>query len=116
MQTRTDMYFANRPKLQEPFFAAADEIARENPRTVGLLSQEDDWEYPLRLLVRNRLGTAVQFEHINVPNESRDCQPEIASDHLLPETLVVIGAFPPEHVPSGYKTVFASDSICVLRR
>ena len=115
-QTRTYMYFANRPKLRGPFFAAAYEIARENPRTVGLVSQEDDWEYPLRLLVRNRLGTAVQFEHVNVQNESRNCQPEIASDPGLPETLVVIGTFLPGSVPSGYKVVFASDSICVLRR
>jgi len=110
------MYFAKRPELREPFFAAADEIARDKPSTVGLVSGEDDWEYPLRVLVRNRLGEGVQFEHINVQNETRDCLPENKSGSELPKMIVVIGTFLPGNVPPGYKRVLSSDPICVLRK
>jgi Dolichyl-phosphate-mannose-protein mannosyltransferase len=116
VQARTDMYFASRPALRDPFVAAAVETARGNPATIGIITGVDDWEYPLRLLVRMRLGTDVQFEHVNVRNESRNCPPEILTAHGLPDKVVVIGFFVPELLPSSYKASFVSDSIRVFAK
>jgi hypothetical protein len=115
-QRRTDMYFNSRRELRAPFFAAAKEVARRNPLIVGIISGQDDWEYPFRLLVRKQLGTGVQFEHFNVRNESRNCAPEIMTVDDPPDKIVIIGFFVPETLPPGYKAAFVSEPIRVFER
>ena len=116
VRPRTDLYFATRNALRDPFIAAATVLARGGPSTVGIISGLDDWEYPLRLLVRMRGGSNVQFEHISVQNPSRDCPPDIPTNSGLPEKIVVIGAFDPKDIPAGYRSAFASDAIRVFER
>jgi hypothetical protein len=113
---RTDLYFAVRSNLREPFIAAAAELARGGATTVGIISGINDWEYPLRLLVRMRRGSDVQFEHINVRNPSRDCEADLPADPGLPDKIVVIGAFDPKDMPAGYRPSYASDAIRVFER
>jgi len=113
---RTDQYFAVRSNFREPFIAAAAEVARGGPSTVGIISRLDDWEYPVRLFVRMRLGNDVQFEHINVQNPSRNCQPDIPFATGLPEKIVVIGAFDPKGISAGYRPTYASDAIRVFQQ
>lgn len=116
IQPREDMYFATRRNIRQPFFAAAAEVARDNPSRVGIITGPDDWEYPFRVLARRRLRPDAQFEHVSVRNESRNCLPEMTSDHSLPRKVVVIGSFLPENLPPGYKPVFVSPSIRVYMR
>jgi Dolichyl-phosphate-mannose-protein mannosyltransferase len=115
-QSRTDLYFASRPALKEPFVAAAAETARGNPAIIGIVTGVDDWEYPFWVLVRTRMGSQVQFEHINVQNESRNCPPELSAQHGLPDEIVVIGSSVPFTPPLGYQSTFASEPIHVFAR
>ncbi len=113
---RTDLYFAVRSNLREPFIAAAAELARGGATTVGIISGVDDWEYPLRLLVRAGRGSDIQFEHIDVRNPSRNCLPDLPADPGLPDEIVVIGAFDPTGIPGGYRPTYVSDAIRVFER
>jgi Dolichyl-phosphate-mannose-protein mannosyltransferase len=114
-QSRTSLYFAVKPEHLEPFLAAAAEVVRGNPSRIGLITGVDDWEYPLRVLVRGRQGAAVSFEHVHVRNESRNCPPEL-TPAIPPDKIVVIGAFQPESVPPGYRAAFESPLIRVFEK
>lgn len=111
---RTDLYFTVRSALRDPFIAAASEIARGGPSTVGIISGLDDWEYPLRLLVRMHSGNDVKFEHFRVQNPSQNCPPDLPEDHGLPQKIVVIGAFRSQDLPAGYRAAYVSDAIRVF--
>jgi hypothetical protein len=114
-QSRTNLYFTVRPERLEPFLNAAAAAAGGNPSRIGLLTGVDDWEYPLRVLVRAQKGAAIPFEHVNVQNESRNCAPELASG-APPDKIVVIGAFQPESLPQGYRPAFESPIIRVFEK
>ena len=49
--SRTEQYFAKRPELQTPYQSAAALLGTHHARRVGLVFTEDDWEYPLWILL-----------------------------------------------------------------
>jgi hypothetical protein len=114
-QSRTSLYFTVQPERFEPFSAAAAAVARGNPSRIGLITGVDDWEYPLRVLVRGQQGVTVSFEHVDVRNESRNCSPELPPA-IPPDKIVVMGAFQPESVPPGYRAAFESPLIRVFEK
>jgi hypothetical protein len=122
LRSRTELYFAARDELRQPYEAAVEEVARGSPSAVGIITGPDDFEYPLWVLLRTRLGTHVQLEHFDVQNESRKCQPEIAQGGALPDEIIVTGSardlaarpFHPGDIPPGYKPAFVSDPIRVF--
>ena len=113
-QPRSNLYFASRPTLRQPFLDAADEVARGKPELIGLVTGIDDWEYPFRVLVRMRLGSQPIFEHINVQNESRTCPPETTESFRSPDKIVVIGSPPAFTPPPDYVPTFTSQPIRVF--
>jgi Dolichyl-phosphate-mannose-protein mannosyltransferase len=113
-QPRSNLYFASRPTLRQPFLDAADEVARGKPELIGLVTGIDDWEYPFRVLVRMRLGSQPIFEHINVQNESRTCPPETTQPLRSPDKIVVIGSPPAFTPPPDYVPTFTSQPIRVF--
>jgi hypothetical protein len=114
-QSRTSLYFMARPERLEPFLNAAGAAANGNPSRIGLLTGVDDWEYPLRVLVRAQKGAAIPFEHVDVQNESRNCAPELTPGGP-PDKIVAIGAFRPESLPQGYRPAFESPIIRVFEK
>jgi hypothetical protein len=114
-QSRTSLYFTVRPERLGPFLAAAAAAAHGNPSRIGLVTGVDDWEYPLRVLVRAQSGVAVPFEHLNVRNESRNCPPEL-TPAIPPDKIVMIGAYQPESLPQGYRATFESPIIRVFEK
>ena len=113
-QPRTNLYFASKGAIRDPYFAAAAKIARGDPSRIGIISGIDDWEYPLRVLIRARLGKDVRFEHIDVQNPSRYCPPELPPNRGTPDEIVVIGSYNPQLIPVGYHSVFTSNEIRVF--
>ncbi len=68
--SREAQYFRNRPDIAASFLQTADYLTAAGCKRVGLITDIDSWEYPLWVLLRNRLGTGVYFEHVNVENAS----------------------------------------------
>jgi hypothetical protein len=66
-QTRSEMYFANRPDLFPIHSAVADAIAATRCRDVGLYIGSEPFEYPLWILLKERGHRAV-VRHLHVPD------------------------------------------------
>jgi hypothetical protein len=67
----TERMFFNRPELRAPYVGAADALTARGCGQVGLVIGGNDWEYPLWVLLRERLGPSVRVEHVAVQNVSR---------------------------------------------
>jgi hypothetical protein len=67
---RFDQYFANRSSIKESYLAAADFVNMNKCKNIGLLLGENDWEYPLWVLVRKMGDPIPRIEHIQVNNRS----------------------------------------------
>jgi hypothetical protein len=53
---RESEYFLNRPELAAPYIQAADFLASQQCNSIGLAMEPNDYEYPLWILMHNRLG------------------------------------------------------------
>jgi len=89
-RTREELYFAERPErfFVDRYFAAADILAKEGARTIGLVIGGDSWEYPLWVLLKTRLPVMPQIRHI-VPPETADGLPTTPSA-FVPQYLFVL--------------------------
>jgi hypothetical protein len=68
--SRTEQYFAKRPKLEAPYRSAAALITARGARRVGLVCHEDAWEYPLWVLLGSGGHQPPTIEHAAVRNVS----------------------------------------------
>jgi hypothetical protein len=53
---RESEYFLNKPWLTAPYIEAADSLAAQQCYSIGLAMEREDYEYPLWILMRDRLG------------------------------------------------------------
>ena len=83
---RIDQYFVNRPDLEAPYLQAAAFVHDRKPRTIGLDFSEDDWEYPLWVLLKNRAEDGPEIEHVLVDNPSRRFQKHPFTPDLILST------------------------------
>jgi hypothetical protein len=66
---RAAQYFANGPKLMEPYRRAADYVRARGHDRVGLMLGGNDWEYPLWVLLGQESGQrSIRLEHLGVEN------------------------------------------------
>jgi hypothetical protein len=75
-EDRTSQMFINRKFLEKPYRSALASATSGHCATVGLITKEDSWEYPLHALARAE-ETPVRFRHLGVLNASR-VLPEIS--------------------------------------
>jgi hypothetical protein len=68
--SRTDQYFVKRPELEAPYRSAAALITARGARRVGLVCNEDAWEYPLWVLLGSGWRPTPVIEHTAVRNVS----------------------------------------------
>lgn len=68
--SRIDQYFAKRPELKAPYQSTAALLTARHARRVGLLFKEDDWEYPLWILLGAGWRGTPLIEHTQVQNGS----------------------------------------------
>jgi 4-amino-4-deoxy-L-arabinose transferase-like glycosyltransferase len=67
---RLDLYFVQNRELEQPYRDAAAWLQARGCRTVGFVSGEDAWEYPLWVL----MGRDAQLVHVLPDNESAGLQ------------------------------------------
>lgn len=68
---RNPQYFSNGPQFWIPFLNAALIIKATGARNVGIVKDNDDWDYPLWVLLGGANGTGgPRIEHIEVRNKS----------------------------------------------
>jgi signal transduction histidine kinase len=67
---REDQYFRNRPVIQESYREAVRFLAVRKCDHVGLRLDEDDWEYPLWVLMQDAGRGRVRLDHVDVENET----------------------------------------------
>jgi len=69
--SRIEQYFINRPNLSEPYSQSTQILSELHCSDVGLMMGEDDWEYPLWILLNEKTTGTIRLEHIQVNNNSR---------------------------------------------
>lgn len=81
---RDDQYFIKRRELAAPYTEAAQFIASANCPEVGLSIDINDWEYPLWILLNEKMNGTVRLEHVNVTNVSRQKYPAHDGSKFVP--------------------------------
>lgn len=75
--SRSDIYFSgSRKELKKPYQEIVDLIANNNCQYIGLVFQEDTWEYPLWVLLKNQMDNFFWIKNLNIANQSQSLQPE----------------------------------------
>jgi len=69
---RERLYFTSRPKAGPYYLALVNSQLAKNNKcdTIAINSNEDAYEYPFWIMLRNRLGRMPRIEHVNVDNPS----------------------------------------------
>ncbi|VVB51863.1 Dolichyl-phosphate-mannose-protein mannosyltransferase [uncultured archaeon] len=67
---REAQYFANQMVIAVPYRGAADFIASRGCSDVGLLVREDDYEYPLWVLLSERIKGGLRIEHVALAKDN----------------------------------------------
>lgn len=101
LQERTSQYFNGRPEIRNAYFGAAGFLSLSDCRDIGLVSEPDDWEYPLVVLL-NPAGLR-RLEHVNVENISRQSAGGYPFD---PCAIIVIGARAPNELKVAGTTFY----------
>ncbi len=68
--SRMSLYFANNPDLFGRYASVADALRIGRCGRVGLVMGENDWEYPLWVMLREGAHAPVLIEHVDVKNVS----------------------------------------------
>lgn len=104
---RVEMYFKDNPAVFQPYVDAVNLIAAYRPREVGLYAETAIYEYPLWVLLKERLSEMPRLEYVGVTNalrhlrEGKYAPPFILSDNgqlrfhefLEGETYVIVKQF-----------------------
>jgi len=91
---RIPQYFTNRLSLWRPYLAATNLIKARGARNIGLKLREEDWEYPLWVLLKGEGGKGPRIENIDVHNRSGN----IRLGDFRPDLVVITN-------PQGFPTV-----------
>ncbi|NEQ17571.1 MAG: hypothetical protein F6K44_29140, partial [Moorea sp. SIO3E2] len=68
--SRTEQYFNSRSRIQSGYLGAIDVLKSSKCTDIGLYLGDNDWEYPLWILLQEQTDSPVRIEHINVKNTS----------------------------------------------
>ncbi len=81
---RQQIYFSGSLKYLEPTYRkiADTVIDRDHCHTIGLISEADDWEYPLWVLFNEKTSGNFRLKHVDVKNESAKLEPEFPDSEL----------------------------------
>ncbi len=80
---RDAMYFSGaRRELAEPYRQVAETLGQSQCRRIGLYIGQDDWEYPLWVLLSQQFGKDFKLQHVGVDNESAQLPPSFPDQEL----------------------------------
>ena len=105
-ETRIAQYFIRRPELEQPFEEISHLISASGCREVGLDFNEDTWEYPFWVLLRQETPP-VTIRHIRVGNASAVLMP---ADY---QPCAIISEYKSNDYGSRYQTVFTYEQFAL---
>lgn len=97
---RDEQYFTNHPYLIGPYRESVQILSNLHCAKVGLIIRENDWEYPLWVLLQEKMNGLAYLEHVNVQNISRKYA-KSQSGNFVPCALFTVGADLPPVISSG---------------
>ena len=115
LRDRTSLYFAASPAWEAPYLSAVAELSRTPSARVGIASEIDSWEYPLRILVRTK-SSSLEFQHVDVRNASAQVSDPATQAPDWADAIVRMGHVTLDDRFRGYHETYASPPISVLRR
>jgi len=68
--SRIEQYFRNWRGFKDPYMEAVQFIKSKGCSDVGIILDEDDWEYPFFVLLQKNTTQVFRIEHVNVNNIS----------------------------------------------
>jgi len=68
--SRIEQYFRNWPGLKDPYMGAVQFIKSKGCLDIGIILDEDDWEYPFFVLLQKNTTHMFRIEHVDVNNIS----------------------------------------------
>jgi len=89
-QPKPVQYFYKRLYFAMPYASTADYVKSLNCKQVGLLTSEDDWEYPWWKLLQSK---GLRIEHVGVSNLSSSLKYPLGD--FQPCAIIVLGPTPP---------------------
>ena len=93
-------YFATRPDLFRPYTLAVGQLDQMNVHSIGLVTEDNDFEYPLWVLLSEHYKPLPRIEHVDVTNETGRISKTPLFRTFVPEVLLVT------HPPSSALTTF----------
>ncbi len=73
-QPRLFMYFKNGLRFSVPYAQAVEKMAELKIKVLGLDLHEDDWEYPIWVLIREKFDKMPSIYHVNISNITKKLQ------------------------------------------
>ncbi|MGC9504488.1 ArnT family glycosyltransferase [Baaleninema sp.] len=67
---RNDQYFTPRPEIRQSYKQTVDWLAESGCTDIGLSYSGDAWEYPLWMLLKQRLDQPFRIEHLRLVEEN----------------------------------------------
>jgi 4-amino-4-deoxy-L-arabinose transferase-like glycosyltransferase len=94
---RSHQYMSRNKTLYGPFTETADLLGRNACSQVGLMTDQDSWEYAIWAMLR-RTQPDIHIEHVNVDNISNRLSAQLPFSTFSPCAVVVINLPPPYQV------------------
>lgn len=79
---REDIYFSEREELKHAYTELTNLIIKDKCQSVGLNIGENDWEYPIWVLLESKGLESFKIKHINVQNQSQQLVPEFPDSEV----------------------------------
>ena len=93
-------YFATRPDLLRPYTSITQQLDQMNVHSIGLVTRDNDFEYPLWVLLSEHYKPLPRIEHVDVTNETEQISKSPLFRTFVPDVLVVI--HPPASATTPY--------------
>ncbi len=96
-QDAVQSLFASRPELANAYVELIDKILQSKAREIGLITEANDWEYPIWRMLRDRnIDYPIRIEHVKLVNVAD--QKELYEPAGQAAASWPLGAFTPEVV------------------
>ncbi|NEP52405.1 MAG: hypothetical protein F6K65_27835 [Moorea sp. SIO3C2] len=82
--SRTEQYFNSKSRIQSAYLGASDVLKSNKCTDIGLYLGDNDWEYPLWILLQEQTDSPVSIEHINVKNISASKSELSSNSQFIP--------------------------------
>ncbi|AOY79469.1 glycosyltransferase family 39 protein [Moorena producens JHB] len=82
--SRTEQYFNSKSRIQSAYLGASDILKSNKCTDIGLYLGDNDWEYPLWILLQEQTDLPVRIKHINVKNTSASKSEVSTNSEFIP--------------------------------